>query len=390
MGKNLLFVHDHIFTKKNGLVYSAAAFPSDSWCRYLDFFDSVKVVGRHASRNRDVGGLVLSSKDNVDFFFVEAPPSRVFGFICRRRNARKIIRSLLASSSALVARLPSENGYVAIALARQARIPIAVEVVGCALDAYNNYGGVLAKLYAPIAYYKMRRSVARASQVLYVTSEYLQNRYPACHETFKISASNVNLPSDFYPEKHLSERIFKCNEKLTLGLIGNYKTNYKGVDVAVRSVAYLRSLGLDVSLRILGAGDSSSYRLLCRELSVDEYVDFCGPLPNGRPVLEWLEKVDIYIQPSRTEGLPRSLVEAMSQGKPCFGANVGGIPELLSDSYIHRVGDPEDLGNKIIAALRRNHLKSFDVINYESSLQFAYDKVSERRYEFFKRLSNKS
>ena len=68
-------------------------------------------------------------------------------------------------------------------------------------------------------------------------------------------------------------------------------------------------------------------------------MEFGRNLAFGRPVLEWLNDVDIYIQPSRQEGLPRALIEAMSRGCPAFGSTAGGIPELLSPECLHQPGD---------------------------------------------------
>lgn len=48
----------------------------------------------------------------------------------------------------------------------------------------------------------------------------------------------------------------------------------------------------------------------------------------------WVETIDIYVQPSRQEVLPRALIEAMSRAIPAFGANTAGIPELLQDDFI--------------------------------------------------------
>ena len=57
--------------------------------------------------------------------------------------------------------------------------------------------------------------------------------------------------------------------------------------------------------------------------------------------------VYVYIQPSRIEGLPRALIEAMSRGCACVGSSVGGIPELLNNQYIHEVNDYNSLAVKI-------------------------------------------
>src|SRR5699024_9667719 len=96
---------------------------------------------------------------------------------------------------------------------------------------------------------------------------------------------------------------------------------------------------------ILGDGDQSSWKLLAKELGIEDNVKFKGVLPGGKPVLSWLESIDVYIQPSFQEGLPRAVIEAMSQGCPVVGSNAGGIPELIQDEYIHDMGDYEELSS---------------------------------------------
>ena len=61
--------------------------------------------------------------------------------------------------------------------------------------------------------------------------------------------------------------------------------------------------------------------------------------------------MDIYIQPSLTEGLPRALLEAMGRGCPAIASQVGGISELLEASCLHRPGDAEGLARLLKQAL---------------------------------------
>ena len=77
---------------------------------------------------------------------------------------------------------------------------------------------------------------------------------------------------------------------------------------------------------------------------------FNGVLPSGQPVLNWLDDIDIYVQPSFQEGLPRALVEAMSGGRPAFASTTGGIPELLPADCLHCPGDAARLGASIARA----------------------------------------
>ena len=61
-----------------------------------------------------------------------------------------------------------------------------------------------------------------------------------------------------------------------------------------------------------------------------------------------LESIDIYIQPSKQEGLPRALIEAMSMGVPALGSTAGGTPELLEEVFIFNKGDPAEIADRIL------------------------------------------
>lgn len=98
---------------------------------------------------------------------------------------------------------------------------------------------------------------------------------------------------------------------------------------------------------------------------------------------EELKNSDLFLLVSRTEGLPRALIEAMAMGLPCIGTKVGGIPELLDEQALIHADDSLALANKIEFLL--NHM---DVANKEASrnYEFAknyYDSVLQERRESF-------
>src|SRR5439155_26719861 len=106
------------------------------------------------------------------------------------------------------------------------------------------------------------------------------------------------------------------------------------------AVAECRQAGLDVTLDIVGDGRfRPELDRLAAELGIREQVCFRGQLPAGEPVRARLDAADLFVLPSRSEGLPRAMVEAMARALPCIGSNVGGILELLAPEDLAPAGD---------------------------------------------------
>jgi glycosyltransferase involved in cell wall biosynthesis len=332
---NAVFAHDHIFVASpDGTRYSPGKLPYAVWQRYLRFFDSLTVLARQrgVKSPHEYADLSVASGDNVHFRplpSLSGPAAR----LRHRADARSIASEVIASADVLIARLPSEIGSLALRIASSLEKPIAVEVVGCAWDALWNYGTMLGRLYAPVAYVRTKRQVRRAPFAIYVSREFLPTRYPCEGRTAFVSDVRI-APVDHDVLRKRIERIQREQGTARLGLIGSLLP-YKGIDTALRALRLLRATTEPCRLLILGAGDQERWKRLARALGVVEQVEFCGVLPAGESVSAWLDDIDVYIQPSRQEGLPRALAEAMSRGCPCIGSTAGGIPELLDRSCLH-------------------------------------------------------
>ncbi len=117
----------------------------------------------------------------------------------------------------------------------------------------------------------------------------------------------------------------------------------KGIDDLLRAMALLRDGGLRVRLQVLGEGPSrGELEALTAELGLGESVRFAGFVPHGPRMIAALDEGDLFVLPSRSEGLPHSVVEAMARALPVLATEVGGLPALLRGGVgvVVPVGDP--------------------------------------------------
>src|SRR5215212_5143895 len=174
----LLFVHDHQFViGADGTVCTSGSLPRTVWSRYLRYFDALEVLARSREGVPLDARLATSQHPQVTFTFVPSLAS-IQRLLFRPPSVLTPMTDAIRRCDAVVARVPSELGFLAAALAHRMRKPSAVEVDGCAWDCYLNHGTVRGTIYAPLAYLRLRRTVRRAQLAAYVTSEWLQRRYP--------------------------------------------------------------------------------------------------------------------------------------------------------------------------------------------------------------------
>ncbi|WP_462180678.1 glycosyltransferase [Pseudoalteromonas gelatinilytica] len=318
----LLFCHDHFFKVYKGDFYSQGKLDYSKFEFYLNYFDSIHAIGRKHNVNELSPSLFKSNGKNV---VVSTLPnlSSLKGLLNRARAKNKIA-NLIDNTDVVIVRLPSEIGLIAQKIALQKNKPVLVEVVASAKDCLWYSGSVLKKLYSFILEKRVANACKHASDVIYVTDGYLQKKYPTDYNSY--AASDVEI--DYV----LEGKNWTDKNKYIIGMIGNPDLKIKGAITLYNAVNMLRKKGINAEVRILG-GDGCLFKGKYPQTDT-EWFTFDGVLSTRNDVLNWLGKIDIYAQPSLTEGLPRSLIEAMSCGIPCTATHVGGIPELISDEYL--------------------------------------------------------
>jgi len=384
----LLFVHDHYFQKYGDEVYSDKI-PYVVFARYLEKFNEVHVWSRVEVVTKKPDDSSIASGKGVSFNFGDNISS-LKSFLGYRKKVKEELEKKVDEVDAVTVRLPSEYGLIAADIASKKNKPWSVEVVGCVWDALWNYGGVKSKVYAPVAYLRMKNTIRKARFALYVTSEFLQGRYPAQDEAVTTAVSNVEISvsNNDVLEKRLSKIEQKYDNGFVLGTIGSLKTKYKGVHIGIKALGENIVQLPDIKYRVLGKGDTSYYIQLAEELNVANNVYFDGSLPSGDPVMKWLDEIDIYIHPSFQEGLPRAVIEAMSRGCPVLASTTAGIPELVNEKWLHKPGDHNKLATDLVRLVRDKELmKKLATENFQRSKQYSKPVLDKRREDYLEKFS---
>ena len=400
-----LFVHDHHFVAQQDFVGSRNGFSSALWDRYLRHCDHLTVIGRQGP-SADREDLVKSSHPDVTFKLVAAD-GRGLRRLLGSAEQNAILTEEIGKADVIVARVPSILGFQAIAIAKRIGKPIAIEAVGCAWSAMWDHGTRAGKVFAPIHWLQMRKALRQANNVIYVTNRFLQDRYPtgarnsvsASDDELNVAvASNVEVPAvmDQNGEPSLDQTILEARlsrigdlngRKLQLGLIGSLKIRSKGIQFVLQALPALRDQGIPVHFRVLGAGDPAPWIAEAMAHGVADLVSFDGALPEGEAVFQWLDGVDLYLQPSLQEGLPRALIEALSRACPAIGSSCAGIPELLDPAMIVPMRDVEALRRRIAAlAGDRDEMRRQAKRNFATAQDYLSPILAERREAFFNKV----
>lgn len=165
----------------------------------------------------------------------------------------------------------------------------------------------------------------------------------------------------------------------TIGYFGHHRT-IKGTDVLIEAMSHLVTrLGMsDVLLLLIGQGEiTDQIRARADKLGLGENVLFCGPKPHAE-IPEQMSALDVFCLPSRQEGCPNVVLEALASGVPVVASRVGGVPELLEDGKTGYLVPPEDPA-ELAAALRTALRRSWDPVLLRNSVELlSWDAVGQK------------
>jgi glycosyltransferase involved in cell wall biosynthesis len=381
---------EHHSLSASGAVYSSNFAKYATWSRYLDVFDDVLVLARVTKREPQKNE---QRADGPGVSFQPLPDyTGPWQYLQVRHHARIIARQAITECSAYLLRMPGLVGQMVWREIVRAKKPYALEVMGDPWDALSpgTWPHVSRPIFRRIANLQLKRICAGATAIHYLTSQALQRRYPPSRRAYAVGFPDVMLEDAGVPAANIQDRYRRLRESpwqdaksgspIRIGFIGSFARMYKGPDTLLHAAALCQK-GLNLQLEMVGTGRYlPDMKALAAKLGITDRVEFRGELPSGRAIFEFLDSIDLFVMPSRAEGLPRALVEAMSRGCPCIASAVGGIPELLeSDDLVHP-GSPKKLAKLILqVAADSNRLHAMSGRNLAKAAQFNPQALNESR-----------
>lgn len=230
----------------------------------------------------------------------------------------------------------------------------------------------------PIEYIKRRvrfvaplfRRIFERANFVQTISNYLANfaRSMGYNGDLEVVPNAVNI--GHFSKEYSTEELFILKRKLgkkegDIFLITTSRMVRKNaIDVIIRSLTLLDA---HVKFLVLGIGpDEEMLRTLARSLGVADRVQFLGQILHTE-MPKYLKVSDIFIRPSRSEGLGNSFLEAMAAGLPVIATPVGGIPDFLFDpdanpdheptGLFASVDDPASIARQVNRLLNDNALR---------------------------------
>lgn len=383
--KAVVLIEGNFERTPDGRTWTRTIFPYSFWRRYLEVFDEVIAVSRVDEVRESQPAWQRADGDGVAIQAL--PPYRsLAGYVRHHGAIRRVLHATLGDDVCLIMRIPCVISECLGRTLQATARPFGVEVVSDPWDVFSP-GAVRHPLRPLLRRYftsQVRRQCQRAGALSYVTTIALQRRYPPRPGVLSIGGvSSVELP----PEAFATEpRTPSARLPFTMIMVGTLAQMIKAPDVLLAACRIALDDGLD--LRLVMVGDGKHRRELeerAAGLGLGSRVAFRGQLPSGTAVRAELDAADAFVLPSRQEGLPRAMIEAMARALPCIGSAVGGIPELIDQAMIVPPNDARALARSMAALARDPGLQALhSARNLETARSYGEAILRASRERFYR------
>jgi glycosyltransferase involved in cell wall biosynthesis len=382
--KLLLGCDAHIF-QYNEKFYIRNFF-SNLFDKYFISFDSIKLIARVCSIDK----LNLEDFSELDtrIELIQLPFFRgISQFLSNYNKIKTLLSYVDVDFSVSILRLPSLVSYVSyIFLLKGKNIPIGIEIVANPLELSKASDNLFTKFFYYIFHIRLLNICKVANGIAYVSKMKLPELYKSNKtNAFYSYYSSITLDGSFY---YKARKFKKKKEYLICHVANNISSKSKGHEILIHAISILKTNGYS-NLKVKFIGDGSyveRFIKLSNLLNVQDSISFIGYLDKSS-LKKILIESDLMIFPSKSEGLPRVIIEAMATGLPCIASNVGGIPELLSKDMIVKFNTPKEYANKIVMLLSNAELYNAESeFNFKRSFEYENIYLQKQRMVFFEQL----
>lgn len=243
------------------------------------------------------------------------------------------------------------DAVAASLLAREAKVPLITAVLGSDVNEFPDLFGLRPQIR--FGFRRAQRVLAVSRDIAARVVELGAPRERVLVQHNGVDGARFKIRSRAEARKSVGIE----HERPVIGYVGNIRP-VKGSDVLIEAMDHLvKQIGNhDAELWIVGSGEiEAQVRARTKALGLDSRVRFLGRQPHDA-IPRWMSAVDVFCLPSRNEGCPNVILEALASGKPVVASRVGGIPELLTDGengYLVPAEDPAALAGALSTALAR-------------------------------------
>lgn len=176
----------------------------------------------------------------------------------------------------------------------------------------------------------------------------------------------------------------KKNDDVTFINVARF-TSVKNQSLIIDAFSKVQEQINNIKLILVGDGElRNAVEKKAAQNGLSDVVEFTGNIQN---VAEKLRSSDVFVLPSRYEGLPLTILEAMATGLPIIATNVGGVPDIVKDNGV--LFKDNDLNGLVAAMLKLaqdiklreemgkksiKYVEKFDVKSITNQYQLLYER----------------
>lgn len=379
---------------QEGNVYTDANFNEKIWDRYRLICDELTVLLRCETKTYEkteaekmFNKYDMSKSHCVSMPDLYRPVKNVFK-LSVRKEIKEIIKNEVIKADKVIIRSVSDiYTDLAVKYAKKYKKSYLIEVTTFIFESLW-YHSLKGKLVAYIQEQKCKKVVSECEYASYVTDDALQNRYPC--KKYSLGCSDVELP--VISKEVLDKRIEKISKKdnskkMIIGTAAFLDVGWKGQKYVIKALYNLKKRGMtNLEYQLIGSGTGDKLKKIVEKLNMQDQVKIIGALEHEK-VFEWLDTIDVYVQPSFQEGLCRALLEAMSRACPAIASDVGGNYELLEKACLFQKGNVGQIVDQLENMCNLDSIKRNAQQNYDKALKYSTNILNQKRTEFYKKFA---